>query len=160
MDSHWWQLCMSPGIVVLRIRIVWHVTVQYFGRMGVQMLLFVCISGMHANVELIPLFDFKQSKKLLNTSYPCHHPLIDVLNILHGYSVLGIDVLRRSLWFGWYRFDGVFCCFPIAYFTGTGATTTSIPSKSKFSTTTQIWLQCAFACIANQAKRSWFLIYV
>ena len=78
---------MSPGIVVMRISIVWPVTVQYFGRMGVQMLLFVFISGMHAYVGLIPLFDFKQSKKLLTSSYPCNHALIDVLNIHFMISV-------------------------------------------------------------------------
>ena len=91
----------------MRISIVWHVTVQYFGRMGVQMLLFVFISGMHAYVGLIPLFDFKRSKELLNISYPCHHPLIDILiqYTLHDFGVMGINVLRRSLWFGWYRFD-------------------------------------------------------
>ena len=60
--------------------IVWHVTVQYFRRVGVQMVVFVFISGMHAYVGLIPLFDFKQSKAAF-TSHPCNHPLIDISNI-------------------------------------------------------------------------------
>ena len=63
----------------MRISIVWHVTVQCFRRMGVQMLLFVFISGMHDYVGLIPLFDFKQSKAA-STSHPCNHPVIDILN--------------------------------------------------------------------------------
>ena len=81
-------LTLMKGLYVSRYRCDTHQyrlacncdTVQYFRRMGVQMLLFVFISGMHAYVGLIPLFDFKQSKAA-STSHPCNHALNYISNV-------------------------------------------------------------------------------
>jgi hypothetical protein len=71
---------------------------------------------------------------------------------LYAFSVLSICVLLRSMWFGWYRFDGAYCCFPIAFFTVTWTSTTSVQSQQAWWTTTTNWHSCTCAGIVNQAK--------